>query len=233
MEAQESAAGHPGSPPAPEGPSWLVEAFRGIRAELVLFLRTVVAVSVRPEAFAAEWRDRRRKTLNPLAFLGTALALSSPLTLAVAHFGRLQNEPGTLWDAFLSDQVAPYLQYVLLGIFAHGVLRVLGGKQRLISTVGMALYAGGGPAMVVDLVTSPLDLAIARLARSEDTAQNALLLGLTVASIAAANVVFFVTFARGLAGLHGVRLWRPLLALSAAYVILVLVRLVFFKMVLS
>jgi hypothetical protein len=223
-ENEQSAAAGP--------PSWLSGAFRSVRDELRLFLATVVAVSLRPAAFAADWRDRRRKALNPLAFLGTALAFSSPPTLMVSHFGGLQDGGGSLWDAFLSDQVAPYVQYVLLGILAHGFLRLLrGGSQKLLATVGIALYAGGGPAMLVDLLTLPIDVGLARVAASADTLTNVVLQGLAVASIMAANVAFFVTFALGLGGLHRVRPWRPALALSLAYLLLVGVRIAFFKLI--
>src|SRR5687767_4484308 len=93
-------------PLTPAGPpNWLASALHGIRSELRLFLATLVAVSLRPAAFAADWRERRRQPLNPLAFLGTALAFSSPPMLAVAHFAGLQDDEGTLWDAFLSDQI--------------------------------------------------------------------------------------------------------------------------------
>jgi hypothetical protein len=211
-------------------PNWLAGAYHGVRDELRLFLRTVAAVSLRPASFASEWRDRRRTALNPLAFLGTALAFSSPPTLIVGRFAGLEAEGGTLWDAFLSEQVAPYVQYVLRGVLAHGFLRLLGGSQKLLATVGIALYAGGGPAMAVDLLTLPLDVALGRAAASAGTLSNVILQGMSVASIAAANVVFFVTFVLGLGGLHRLRPWRPALALSLAYLLLMVGRIVFFKL---
>jgi hypothetical protein len=221
---------HAPLPPGP--PDWLRAAYHGVREELALFLGTVVAVSLHPGSFAARWRDRRQKALNPLAFLGTALAFSSPPALLVSRFvGSPGDGGGTLWDAFLSDQVAPYVQYLLLGVFAHGFLRLLGGTQRLLATVGIALYAGGGPAMVVDLLTLPLDVILGRVAASADTATNVTLRLLVVASIGSANVAFFITFALGLGGLHRVRTWRPVLALSLAYLTLVAVRIAFFKTV--
>ena len=213
-----------------EPPDWLSGAYHGVRDELGLFLRTVAAVSLRPAAFAAEWRDRRSKALNPLAFLGTALAFSSPPTLLVSHFAGLGEEGGSLFAAFLSDQVAPYVQYVLLGVLAHGFLRLLGGSQKLLATVGIALYAGGGPAMAVDLLTLPLDVALARAAQSAGSQTTVIVHGLTVASIAAANVAFFVTFALGLGGLHRVRPWRPVVALSLAYLLLMVGRVAFFEL---
>ena len=213
-------------------PSWLAGAYHGVRDELRLYLRTVAAVSLRPATFAAAWRDRRQTALNPLAFLGTALAFSSPPTLIVGRFAGLGEEGGTLWDAFLSDQVAPYVQYLLLGVLAHGLLRLLGGSQKLLATVGIALYAGGGPAMAADLLTLPLDVALSRAAASAGTTSNVIWQGMSVASIAAANVAFFVTFVMGLGGLHRLRPWRPALALSLAYLLLMVGRIVFFKLLL-
>jgi hypothetical protein len=213
-------------------PDWLGAAHRAIREELRLFLSIVLAVSLRPALFARQWRERQRETLNPLAFLGTSLAFSSPPALIVAHFAGLEQSDGSLWQAFLSDQVAPYLQYVLLGVFAHGVLRLLGGRERLLATVGIALYAGGGPAMVVDLLALPADVALARLVASPESHTGLALQGLTVTSMGAANAAFLITFAGGLAGLHGLRLWRPVVALAFAYLLLVAVRLAFFTVVL-
>jgi hypothetical protein len=213
-----------------EPPAWLGGVIEGIRHEVQVFLATVAAVSLHPATFAEQWRDCRREAPNPLAFLGTALAVSSPPTLMVSHFARLQEDGGTLWDAFLSDQVAPYVQYVLLGVLAHGLLRLLGGTQKLRATVAIALYSGGGPAMVVDLFTLPLDVALKSVAASPDSLTNGVLQGLAVASIAAANVAFFVTFAIGLGGLHRLRLLRPALALAVAYFLLAVLRVGFFEL---
>jgi hypothetical protein len=210
--------------------SWVTSALAGIRNELRLYLRTALAVSLRPAAFAAEWREGTRDALNPLAFLATALAFSSPPTLAVSHFAGLQEQGGSLWDAFLADQVAPYVQYVLLGIFAHGFLRLLGGSQRLLATVAIALFVAGGPAMAIDLLTLPLDVTLGHVAASAESASNFALQVLTVASIAGANLAFFVIFALGLAGLHRLRWWRPALALLAAYLLLMVLRILFFKL---
>lgn len=217
--------------PTSAPPSWFADAVRVIRTDLVMYARTAAAMSLRPARFAAEWRDQRRRALNPVAFLGTALALSSPLTLAVRHFaGPGDDGDGTLWDAFLADQVAPYVQYSLLGLVTHGLLRLLGGRQPLLATMGIVLYAGGGPAMLVDLMSLPLDLLLGRIAASATTTTNAVVSTLTAATIVAANLAFFITFARGLAGLHRVALWRPVLALVLAYVVLAGARIAFFAL---
>jgi hypothetical protein len=221
--------------PTSAPPDWLADAVRVIRTDLVMYARTAVAMSLRPARFAAEWRDQRRRALNPVAFLGTALALSSPLTLAVRHFagGAADEGDGNLWDAFLADQVAPYVQYSFLGLLTHALLRLLGARQSLMATMGIVLFAGGGPAMLVDLATLPLDLLLGRAAASASTTANAVLATATAATIAAANLAFFVTFARGLAGLHRVPLWRPVLALLLAYVALAAARIALFTVLLG
>lgn len=226
-EAAPAAADAPATPAS----AWFAEALRTVRYDLVMFVRTAVAMTVAPTRFAADWRDQRLRALNPLAFLGTAIAVGSPPALAVSHFAGQTGADGGLWDAFVADQVAPYVQYFLLGVIAHGLLRVLGGRQRLLGTVGIALFAGGGPAMLIDLLTLPLDLLLGKLAASGDTAAASAITALTTASIVAANLAFFVAFARGLAGLHGVRLWRPVLALALAYVVLLALRIAFFLVV--
>jgi hypothetical protein len=212
--------------PAPARPvqRWLADAWRVIREDLIEYGRTALAVSLRPARFAAEWSQGQRRALNPVAFLGTALAVSSPIFLAFAHFAG-QDRRSSMWDAFLADQVAPYVQYAVLGLLAHAFLRLAGGgRQPLLATLAIVLFAGGGPALFVDLLTLPIDPVLARAAASEDSPTNLALTLMSTVSIAAANLVFFVTFARGLAGLHGVRTWRPLAALAAAYLALGVVR---------
>ena len=212
---------------------WLADAIAALRLDLVLYARTAVAMSLRPMRFAAAWREGHFRALNPLAFLGTALAVSSPAILAVSHFAGRDGgaEVDSLWDAFLADQIAPYLQFTLLGLMAHGLLRLSGARQPLLLTIAIALYAGGGPAMFIDVLTLPLDLLLANVAASSDTTANVLLTAVSIASIAAANLAFFVSFARGLAGLHALPLWRPVLALVGAYLVLAGLRIVFFKLV--
>jgi hypothetical protein len=208
---------------APAVDRWLADAWRVIREDLIRYAQTALAMSLRPARFAADWGQGQRRALNPVAFLGTALAVSSPIFLAFGHFTG-QDERGSLWNAFLADQVAPYIQYAALGLLAHALLRLLGGRQPLLATLAIVLFAAGGPAMIVDLITLPLDPVLARAAASEDTPTNLALTLMSTASIAAANLVFFVTFARGLSGLHAVRIWRPLLALAGAYLVLVAIR---------
>jgi hypothetical protein len=215
--------------PAPPVQRWLADAWRVIRNDLIAYARTTVDVSLRPARFAAEWSQGQRRALNPVAFLGTALAVSSPIFLAFAYLAG-QDQRGSLWNAFLADQVAPYIQYAGLGLLAHGLLRLLGGRQSLLGTLAIVLFAGGGPAMLADLLTLPFDPILARAAASEDTPVTLALILMSTASVAAANLAFFVTFARGLAGLHGVQTWRPLVALAGAYLLLGVFRYAFFSL---
>jgi hypothetical protein len=228
-ETREVAVPREAQAPAPPVQRWLADAWRVIRDDLIQYARTAVAVSLRPARFAAEWSQGQRRALNPVAFLGTALAVSTPIFLAFAHLAG-QDQRGSLWNAFLADQVAPYLQYAGLGLLAHGLLRLLGGRQPLLGTLAIVLFAGGGPAMLVDLLTLPFDPVLARAAASEDSPITLALILMSTASIAAANLAFFVTFARGLAGLHAVQTWRPLVALAGAYVLLGVLRYGFFSL---
>jgi hypothetical protein len=209
--------------------TWFSDAVRVLRNDLHLYARTALAFSLRPARFASEWRDQRRRALNPLAFLGTALALGSPISLIISHFVAGNDQSSDPWKAFLFDQIGPYAQYAVLGLLAHGFLRLLGGRSPLLATMGIVLFAGGGPALIVDLATQPLDIVLGRAAASEDTTATLWLAALTITSIAAANLAFFVSFARGLAGLHGVGTWRPFLALSAAYLVIVGLRYGFYR----
>jgi hypothetical protein len=230
MSAHESAPAAPAQEsPASSATAWLTDAIASLRYDVVMFARTAVAMSIAPRRFAADWRDGQRRALNPVAFLGTSLAVSSLPTLIMNHLAPRAGEEG-LFQAFFTDQILPYIQYTLLGLIAHGLLRLMGGRQTLLATVGIALFAGGGPAMLVDVLTLPLDFLLGQTAASADTASNAFITVLTTASIVAANLVFFVSFGQGLAGLHQMRLWRPVLALTGAYVVLAALRIVYFKL---
>jgi hypothetical protein len=229
MRASDAAAMVPDDQPQAVATSWLSDATASLRYDIVMFARTALAMSIAPRRFAADWRDGQRRALNPVAFLGTALAAGSLPTLIMNHLVPRAGDEG-LFQAFFIDQILPYIQYTLLGLIAHGLLRLMGGRQTLLPTVGIALFAGGGPALLVDVLTMPLDAVLGQTAASADSASNAFITAVTTASIVAANLAFFVSFGQGLAGLHQMRLWRPMLALSGAYVVLAVLRIVYFKL---
>src|SRR5262249_37506752 len=48
--------------------------------------------------------------------------------------------------------VTPFVYYVALGALQHGVLRLFGSQRRLSDSCAMALYAGGGPALIAHIL---------------------------------------------------------------------------------
>jgi hypothetical protein len=208
--------------PAVVGSGWLREAVHNVLLELALFFRTAAAITFRPRRFAAEWGAGEVQGLNPLAFLATSLAITGPILILSERLPS-QAEANPLWRDLVSP-LGPYAQFLVLGLLCHAFLRLLGGRRGLLATVGISLYAGGGPAAAVDLVTLPLQLLVDKAASDPDTLFAPFLQGLGLVSVTAANVAFVVTFALGVAGMHGVRLWRPALALMGSYLLLVALR---------
>lgn len=202
-------------------PDWVKDGVEKTREELALFFATAIGITLRPATFAREWSEGRRRALNPLGFLATSIAIVGPakhvgqLLMGVAEPGGLRNE---LWQA-----AVPYFEYVVLGVIAHFVLRAFGSRAALRSTVGVCLYAGGGPSAAVTLLVLPVGVAAKRLLPGNlDTVVDASQLTrseLWLASLAGvvslgAFAVYVAVFARALSGVHGKRWYASLTALA-------------------
>ena len=133
-----------------EAPDWVRDGIRQLADEVRAFVRTAVAFTARPAAFAREWSTGQRHALNPLGFLATAFAVAGPANALFAHLVRLPDQPTSLVRDALGA-LTPFAYYLLLGAFEHGVLRLCGSRRPLRDSCAMALYAGGGPAMVAHL----------------------------------------------------------------------------------
>jgi hypothetical protein len=138
-------------------PPWLRDAIRAVGHELATFATTLWAILASPARFAADWASGRRHALNPLAFLFNALAVLGPWRAAWARI--LDPNPPTtpLWFE-LGKPVFPVLMNVTVTALFHLLLKPLGGRRPLRSSLAMAMYVSGGPLAILHFLAAPLVL---------------------------------------------------------------------------
>ncbi len=118
--------------------------------------------------------------------------------------------------------LGPYIHYLMLGAVAHMCLRVGGSKRPLRMSIAVALYAGGGPGLIVSVLLvlivfvfhaqyGVLDVLAPEVPRGLAHAGISVFVGL--------YLWFLWTLAAALAGAHACRLWKALLAVTVATVI--------------
>jgi hypothetical protein len=108
------------------------------------FVDTAHGFARAPASFSADWAAGRREALNPLGFMATALGIAG-LAAALAP----GSEGGILSQ--IARAILPYAYYVALGLVAHPLLRLAGGRTGLRATLAISLFAGGGPGLVYTL----------------------------------------------------------------------------------
>jgi hypothetical protein len=202
----------------PPESQWLGDSVRSALTEARLYLRTVAEVSTRPARFAAAWLRGEARALNPLGYFATSvslMALVSALAMRVLH---LDAGSGSLLGELL-DAAGPYLHYAALGLITHALLRLGGSPRRLLGSLAISLYVGGGPATLVTIVNLVI-FGVAKLGLRQTELTGSMLLrpaALTLAALAyASRLYMFVAFIRALAGLHGIRARWVALAFAAA-----------------
>ena len=104
---------------------------------------------------------------------------------------------------------APFLHYALLGLGCHLVLRLFGSQRHLRDSVALALFAGAGPAALVNLLIDAFGALLYLQAGRPPLLRGGLfatlhgpLRDLLVRFSAAGFVTFLVTFGLALAALH-------------------------------
>ena len=208
----------PPEPVPPAEPAWLADAVRKTKDELRRFVETAWACTRHPAQFASEWASGTRQTLNPVGFLATSAAILGPWRNLFLRWSALLPADASLLGQ-LYESIQPFILYAALGFLCHPVLRLAGSRRRLSSTVAIALYVGGGPAAAAELVQWPMILLLKRtlgitwIGPRELHSPLAVLFALF---FVLAFLVYFVVFARGLAGLHGLRWFWPVIALLVA-----------------
>jgi len=214
----------PSDPPATEsdgdvgadGPDWVVETLVGARDEVRRFARTAFATFRRPRRFAADWAAGRETALNPLAFIATAIGVSTAASALLPTGGPLGI------GARLLQTALPYVYYLAVGLVCHPLLRLGGSRRRLRASLAVALFASGGPGLLASLAA----LVCMTLRLKLFGASQTLLVGIpSPAAIAFALLLFppyfyfLVALVLGLVGLHGVGMLRAALAVLASLII--------------
>jgi hypothetical protein len=207
----------------PGGPDWVRETIAVTRDEIRRFAATAAGVCLQPRRFGAAWIDGTRRALNPLGFVATALGVSGA-ALAIV-FAVIPNALDQGLLAQVAVAVLPYVYYALIGALAHPVLRLFGARRPLRATIGMTLFAGGGPGLL--LTVSFIAIALGRVAAYGGfDAVHGFSQGLPVAALVAIaisiNVLylyFVATLALGLAGAHGVGRIRAAGAVAVALLV--------------
>ena len=160
-----------------------------------LFSSTTVALLTRPKAFFRDWAEGTHRSLSPFTYFAASLAIVGPINAA------LKTYHGTLSATPLLTLLFPYFEFVALGLLTHAFLKLIAKPHEWALSLAVAFFAGGGPAALADLV----GVAIGGID------------GLVVAAgIIAVNAVFIGVLVIGLAAVHGLRWWQPLLALVLA-----------------
>lgn len=221
--------GGPAALPEVGGPHWPTDAIHNTGGELLLFASTVVAFARHPNRFAAAWVRRQQRALNPLAFMATSATIlglsrlvSGPLFAALSKAppeAPLRPAMALLRQAW--DAAAPHVNFLLLGLIAHLVCRLLGSRAKLRDSAAVALFAGGGPVALAELIltTGAAFLVAAPGAIVEGRpVSTAAALFLAVAALAS-FLVFVITFALAMAAVHrGASRARTVLRTTAALV---------------
>jgi hypothetical protein len=131
-------------------PRWMEGGLRQTRDELVLFVRTAWAITVRPTAFGRGWTRGTQPALNPLAFFATSLAVSGVLQHLIYRWLRVDESESSLLREILSN-VFPYAWYLLFALIVQLSLRMKKLRLPFAATLGVVLFAAGGPATLVRL----------------------------------------------------------------------------------
>jgi hypothetical protein len=191
-------------------PPWLRDAARAVGRELAAFAATLWAIVSSPARFADDWAAGRRRALNPLAFMLNALAVIGPWR---ALWARLvdPNPPTTpLWFE-AAKPILPVVMNVTVTALFHLLLRPLGARRPLRSSLAMALYVSGGPLAILNFLVAPLVL-YGYLHRDNP----AIAAPMALANLALL-VFFFVYLVVMQASLHRVARWRAAVAALLAW----------------
>jgi len=200
-------------------PAWPLEAITSALGEVRAWLRTAVAMLVRPRSFARAWGEGTAHAMNPLGFFAGALAVVTALG-QLDRFGPQlpgRTDPSIAHD--LGAAIGPYLHYLAIGILCHLFAHPRGGIRALSLSAGVALFAGGVATVLTAGVLQPLQLFWSiRSGRAAPTAMQPHL-PVLIPILIAGFLLFCTALARGLAGAHRMSIARPALGLVAAWLI--------------
>jgi len=192
-------------------PPWLRDGARAVGHELAAFARTLWAMVSSPSRFADDWAAGRRHALNPLAFLFNALAVLGPWRVLWARL--LDPNPPTtpLWFE-ISKPLYPVVINVSVTAMMHLLLRPLGARRPLRSSLAMGMYVSGGPLAIMNFLVGPL-MIYGFIHRENVT------VALTSAFANFALLIIFIVYSvLAQAGLHRLPRWRVTIAVLVAWI---------------
>jgi hypothetical protein len=122
--------------------------------------------------------------------------------------------PHSLLSSFL-ETLGPYAVYIVIGIVAHALLRLLGSRRKLRTTVGVTLLVGAGAGTLLAAgIAVPVVVAI-KLFGIPSTQINGVPNAAQVVLIVVFTVLYFyflAAFELALAGAHGLPRWKGVVA---------------------
>jgi VanZ family protein len=199
-----------------EGPDWIREAIAQAIAEAHRYLATVAGFTMHPAKFARDWSDQRIKALNPLGMLATSAGLAATAAQILVHTVHRSGAELSLWHS-LGDAAAPFLHYLFLGLVCH---LLLAARRPLRDSLGIALFAGAGPAVWTELLSYAISLGLWFVGGRPLVGKKALMGALpqsfsyvTAAFAICGLLAFIVTFAIAMAAMHQVSVARMALSL--------------------
>ena len=193
-------------------PPWLRDAVRAVGRELAAFGTTLWAIVASPARFADDWAAGRRRALNPLAFLLNALAVLGPWRALCARVID-PNPPTTpLWFE-LGKPIFPVVINISVTALFHLLLKPLGGRRPLRSSLAMAMYVSGGPLSILNFLVSPLVLY-----GFIHHYHGAVAMASAVANLTLLGVFFFYLIVTE-SSLHRLPRWRVTIAVVIAWIL--------------
>ena len=191
-------------------PPWLRDAIRAVGRELAAFALTLWAILSAPARFADDWVHGRRRALNPLAFLLNALAVLGPWRALWARLLDPSAPTTPLWFE-LAKPAYPIVVNVSVTALFHLLLRPLGARRPLRSSLAIGMYVTGGPSAIMNFLVGPLML-YGFIHRDN----VAVALSMSFANLALL-AVFIVYSILAQAGLHRLPRWRVTVAVLVAW----------------
>lgn len=200
-------------PQVEAAPDWVHDSYLAALRELRLFAATAAHFILHPQRSAELWGRGALRALNPLGFLATSMmAVGVARAVGLSALGMSTGD--SLAEQLLTS-VGPFLHYAALGLICHLVLRALSERRRRATdSLGITLYAAGGPGAAAELLVWTLVLLGSTFAfAGPGTLRMIAWLGLGVALGAFCNAL-----GGGLGVLHRSKWWHMLLAFAAALV---------------
>jgi hypothetical protein len=202
-----------------EDPHWLRDALAlPFVAKIRTIGRAVWFLLRAPRAFGEAWYRGERDIPNPLVAMTAAVSILTVLGQETRRLVNKDEPPHSLFSSFL-ETLGPYAVYIAIGIVAHGVLRLLGSRRKLRTTVGVTLLTGAGAGTLLALGIALPAIVAVRLLGMPSTLSNGLPNAGQAVLIVLFTLMYFyflAAFELALAGAHGLPRWKGIVAGTVA-----------------